>query len=73
MQLAAIINGKKVSYPSSATFIIERARNNQSYGLLAHRDTIDRALGKFHSSRLPGHRVRLSAVDKGRAIPLARI
>jgi hypothetical protein len=68
--LIAKIRGRVVEYPMHATFTIERRKGTQVYGLLASRETISSALKKYESSKLAGHRTRLSAVTNGKITPL---
>ena len=68
----AKIDGKVVSYPQSATFIVEQRQNKKAYSLLAARDTISEATGKYHKSLQQGMTIRLSAVHNGKVLPLIR-
>lgn len=72
IEFAARIGGKTVTYPRAATFIIERKEGKKKYGLVAHRESIDKALGKFRSSQREGCTTRLSATFDGRIKVLMR-
>jgi hypothetical protein len=73
MQFQAVVAGKVVSYPQSATFVIEQRKPHQSYALTAAKDGIESAICKFNQvcSRQrnvvkSGTATRLRFVNKGR-------
>ena len=69
--LAAVLGGKIVRYPISATFVVERNKGPKKRRFLTHKDNISQALHKFHCAVDEGAgRVRLSAVHKGKLIKL---
>jgi hypothetical protein len=73
MQFTAMVGGKRITYPESATFVIDQRRPGQAFSLLATKPTIDRALSKFKYAQQPGTITRLCATENGRLIPLMRV
>lgn len=70
VEFRAVLGGKVVSYPSAATFVIERKQGRKRYSLIAEKDTLNDALTKARHSKKPGATVRLSAMFNGRFKPL---
>ena len=64
---AAVLGGKLVHYPMSATFVVERTRGPRKQRFLSHKPTISQALTRFHKAvdEKVG-KVRLSYVHKGK-------
>jgi hypothetical protein len=64
-QFIARVNGKNVPYNTEATFVVEE-RRGRKYGVVASRESIEAALGKFARMERQGKRVRLMQVFQGR-------
>lgn len=66
MQFRALVAGRVISYPQSATFTIEQRTGNKPYSLLATKATFESALAKFHRAFKPSTITRLSYTEGGR-------
>ena len=70
--LAAVLGGKIVRYPMSATFVVERKKGPKKTRFITHKSTISRALTRFHRAvDEKAGKVTLSAVHKGKFKKLA--
>jgi hypothetical protein len=69
MQFVARIGGKTVSYPKSATFVIQQKKRGEPMKIIASRDNLDTAIGKYHRCQKPGTTTLLCPVMNGRFLP----
>jgi hypothetical protein len=66
MELVALLNGKAVTYPMNATFIIEHRIAPRKWGNVSSKPTINAALTKFYRLKRKGEPVRLMSACEGR-------
>lgn len=73
MQFQAVYEGKIVSYPAAATFVIEQRTRKTNFEVKAHKETISDALVKFTRVRRKGHQTKLSASVDGHMKPIMSV
>lgn len=66
MEFVAFLGGKAVTYPTNATFVIEKRVAPRQWSVLSTKPTISAALTKFYRHERMNEKVRLFSACEGR-------